>query len=130
MIKKLTNKKAFTLTELIVVIVIIGILAAVLIPALTGYINKAKETAALQEAQPYVTAYSTWVVEGEETEDLSVSFRNYCVELELSKEANTGLTVTGDGTIAGCTGFTIVIDGYTVEYTVANGLSVEKAQKN
>lgn len=36
------NKKAFTLTELIIVIAIIGVLAAVLIPSLTGYIEKAK----------------------------------------------------------------------------------------
>jgi len=37
-----SKRKGFTLTELIVVIVIIGILAVILIPTLTGYIKKAK----------------------------------------------------------------------------------------
>lgn len=39
--KKL-NKKGFTLTEMIVVIAIIGILAGVLIPTITGYIKKTR----------------------------------------------------------------------------------------
>ena len=46
--KKL-NKKGFTLTELIVVIAVIAILAAVLIPTLTGYIEKARISADNQE---------------------------------------------------------------------------------
>jgi type IV pilus assembly protein PilA len=37
------GRKGFTLVELIVVLVILAILAALLVPALTGYIDKAKE---------------------------------------------------------------------------------------
>ena len=42
MFKKLKAKKGFTLVELIVVLVILAILAALLVPALTGYIDKAQ----------------------------------------------------------------------------------------
>ena len=42
-VQKLKDKKGFTLVELIVVLVILAILAALLVPALTGYIDKARK---------------------------------------------------------------------------------------
>lgn len=60
---KRDGKKGFTLVELIVVLVILAILAALLIPALTGYINKAKEKQITAETRQVVMAAQTLVDE-------------------------------------------------------------------
>ena len=50
------NNKGFTLVELIVVLVILAILAAILVPALLGYIDRAKEKQYVLNAKSYLTA--------------------------------------------------------------------------
>ena len=58
-IRKMKNKKGFTLVELIVVLVILAILAALLIPALTGYIDKANKEKVVAECRMVVMAAQT-----------------------------------------------------------------------
>ena len=50
------RKRGFTLVELIVVLVILAVLAALLVPSLTGYIDKAKKKAVITEARDVWTA--------------------------------------------------------------------------
>lgn len=57
--KRRSKKGGFTLVELIVVLVILAILAALLIPALTGYIDKAKQKRTVAETRQVVMAAQT-----------------------------------------------------------------------
>lgn len=70
MMKKLKEKKGFTLVELIVVLVILAILAALLIPALTGYIDRAKRKSVVAETRQAVMAAQTLVDEAYAKEDV------------------------------------------------------------
>lgn len=59
MFTKVKNKKGFTLVELIVVLVILAILATLLVPALTGYIDKANKEKVVSETRMVVMAVQT-----------------------------------------------------------------------
>jgi prepilin-type N-terminal cleavage/methylation domain-containing protein len=53
---KKSKNKGFTLVELIVVLVILAILAAILVPALLGYIDRAKQQQIVLNAKSCLTA--------------------------------------------------------------------------
>lgn len=57
--QKLKKRGGFTLVELIVVLVILAILAALLIPALTGYIDKSKRDQVVAETRMLHEAVQT-----------------------------------------------------------------------
>lgn len=73
------NNKGFTLVELIVVLVILAILAAILVPALLGYIDKAREGQYAEEAHSILTA-----AQGYCTEEYA---KNPSGEVDLTKDA-------------------------------------------
>ena len=53
------NNNGFTLVELIVVLAILAVLAGLLVPSLTGYINKAKKAKSLANARGFLNAAQT-----------------------------------------------------------------------
>ncbi len=60
-LRKMKNQKGFTLVEVIVVLVILAIMAAILIPSLVGYIDKARENSIVTETRSVVQATQTLV---------------------------------------------------------------------
>ncbi len=67
--KKSNKKKGFTIVELVIVIAVIAILAAVLIPTFNNVVTKANKSAALQEARnAYTEALAEAMADGKITE--------------------------------------------------------------
>ena len=130
MLKKLydlrRSRKGFTLVELIVVLVILAILAALLIPALTGYIDKAKSKKIVAETRQCVMAAQTLADEYYGSHDSKATFGTNITydqvkTLAETKKAPTEITLNGDGKVNklvydGCT-YAVATDG-AVSYTI------------
>lgn len=92
------NKKGFTLVELIVVLVILAILAALLIPALTGYIDKANKEKVIATTRMVVMAAQTEASE------------KYGLKAAGQLNGGNDITVSYDGTTA-----TAAVDGIDIK---------------
>jgi type IV pilus assembly protein PilA len=91
------NKKGFTLIELIVVIVIIGILAAIVIPRLTGFTEKANISADKATYEIVNTAVAIGVTEGNITGDVVLNnnaFTSFTTQMAIYVQSNPKFKLT------------------------------------
>lgn len=94
-----TTKKGFTLIELIVVIAIIGVLAAILVPTMLGYVKKSKISSANSTASSIYKAINSALVELDE-EGVDVGGTWYA-KIEEGKVAISDSSDASDSTTAG-----------------------------
>ena len=99
--KRRSKKGGFTLVELIVVLVILAILAALLIPTLTGYIDRAKEKNVIAETRQCVMAAQTLYDEAYAGVDKNgkVTPPSNTDILELAELTGKGELGTGDNAV-------------------------------
>lgn len=100
----MSKQRGFSLIELLIVLVIIGILAGLAIPRYMSYSTKAKQTEAkellhqiyLTERSYYQTHDEYWIPEPGTVADKDNSFAFDSIGVEIMKSARYAYTITGD----------------------------------
>ncbi|WP_379969046.1 type IV pilin protein [Ectobacillus sp. sgz5001026] len=126
MLKKfLKNEKGLTLVELLAVIVILGIVAAIAIPSIGSIIQKSKEDGVKADAITVINSAKTYVAAngvpavataGDKTTTItSTMLQQYVSNVKLTSYS---VTVSTDGTTFSITG-TGVAGGVTITFTNA-----------
>lgn len=94
--KKKSNKKGFTIMEMLIVVAIIAVLAAIAIPTFNGALAKAKDSADVANIRAAYAEVVTGYLVGEETFPNSSTAAKTAIENKLNGSLNNEtLKVTG-----------------------------------
>ena len=108
---KKMNKKGFTIVELVIVIAVIAILAAVMIPTFSGIVERAQNSAALQEVKNAYTA--TIADELSTATDADDKISNKAIKVQAGN--GKFVTISAKGEVKSAEGAT------SADYTVKDG---------
>ncbi|MDO4571955.1 MAG: prepilin-type N-terminal cleavage/methylation domain-containing protein [Clostridia bacterium] len=120
MLKKRLGKKGFTLVEVIVVLVILAILAAILIPSMVGWIEKANDRSAVIAGRTALLAAQTIASENYPIDQATLNGKLTEIEalagVEGLKVTGVTLSTTTDGTVE-----SVTYEYNSKSYTFASG---------